>query len=120
MKKKLKEAGIRFGMLFPARLIVTQGTNKKIFGSVSEAEVFVNTVIEQDPSWSAAQDFFSMPLPWLKDLNHRSFCLLATFYSRLWVYFQKKKRDIHRPLHLLFVQIIRYALFARKFSDYLS
>lgn len=50
VKKKLKEAGIRFGMLFPARLIVTQGTNKKIFGSVSEAEVFVNTVIEQDPS----------------------------------------------------------------------
>lgn len=50
VKKKLKEVGLRFGMLFTACLIVTQGTNKKIFGLVSEAEVFVNTITEQNPS----------------------------------------------------------------------
>lgn len=50
VKRKLKEAGIRFGMLFPARLLVTHGTNKKIFGSVSDAELFVNTITVQDPS----------------------------------------------------------------------
>ncbi|KAL1255619.1 hypothetical protein QQF64_013680 [Cirrhinus molitorella] len=50
VKKKLKEAGIRFGLVFPARLIVTQGNEKKIFGSVSEAEEFVKSVVEQDPS----------------------------------------------------------------------
>lgn len=50
VKKKLKEAGIRFGMLFPARLIVTQGNKKKIFGSLSEAEDFVKSVADQVPS----------------------------------------------------------------------
>lgn len=50
VKRKLKEAGIRYGMLFPARLLVTQGTTKKIFGSVSDAESFVNIITVQDPS----------------------------------------------------------------------
>ncbi|RXN10895.1 putative transposase element L1Md-A101/L1Md-A102/L1Md-A2 [Labeo rohita] len=50
VKKKLKEAGIRFGLLFPARLIVTQDNKKKIFGSVPEAEEFVKSIVEQDPS----------------------------------------------------------------------
>ncbi len=56
VKNKLKEAGIHFGLLFPARLIVTQGNKKKIFGSVAEAEDFVNSIAEQVPSFSAVQD----------------------------------------------------------------
>lgn len=45
VKKKLKEAGVRYGLLFPARLIVTQGSEKRIFNSVEDAEAFANTII---------------------------------------------------------------------------
>ncbi len=45
VKKKLKEAGVRYGLLFPARLIVTHGSEKRIFNSVADAEAFANTII---------------------------------------------------------------------------
>ncbi len=45
VKKKLKEAGVRYGLLYPARLIVTHGSEKRIFNSVADAEAFANTII---------------------------------------------------------------------------
>ncbi|KAL0159840.1 hypothetical protein M9458_043565, partial [Cirrhinus mrigala] len=44
VKKKLKEAGVRHGLLFPARLIVTHGSEKMIFTSVEDAEAFANEI----------------------------------------------------------------------------
>ncbi len=45
VKKKLKEASVRYGLLFPARLIVTHRSEKRIFNSVADAEAFANTII---------------------------------------------------------------------------
>lgn len=41
---KLREIGIRYGMLFPARLLVTHGGQTRTFGSPSEVEKFIEGI----------------------------------------------------------------------------
>lgn len=52
VRLKLKEAGIRHGFLFPARLIFTHTGQTKIFGSAKEAATYVDRHIQP----SAADD----------------------------------------------------------------
>lgn len=46
VKKKLREAGIKHGLLFPAHLILTLGSEQKIFLKPSDAEKFIATVVD--------------------------------------------------------------------------
>lgn len=44
-KKKLRDAGIKHGLLFPARLIFNRGTEQKIFQDATDAETFIDKFI---------------------------------------------------------------------------
>lgn len=43
-REKLRRAGIKHGILFPARLILTHGNEQKIFQKPADAEAFINSI----------------------------------------------------------------------------
>lgn len=45
VKKKLRDAGVKHGLLFPARLIFTFGTEQKIFQKPADAESFIDMFV---------------------------------------------------------------------------
>lgn len=45
VKKKLREAGIKYGLLFPAGLIFTFGAEQKIFQKPADAEAFIDRFV---------------------------------------------------------------------------
>ncbi|ROL44207.1 LINE-1 retrotransposable element ORF1 protein [Anabarilius grahami] len=44
VRKHLREAGVRSGFIYPARLRVTHGTTDKVFSSPEETEVYIGTL----------------------------------------------------------------------------
>lgn len=44
VRKHLREAGVRNGFIYPARLRVTHGTTDKVFSSPEETEVYIGTL----------------------------------------------------------------------------
>lgn len=53
-KKKLRDAGVKHGILFPARLILTFGAEQKIFLKPADAEAFIDRFIT--PALAPHQD----------------------------------------------------------------
>ena len=41
----MREAGIKYGLLFPAHLIFTFGTDRKIFQKPADAEAFIDRFV---------------------------------------------------------------------------
>lgn len=44
VRKSLKEANVRHGLLFPARLIVTHNSSKHVFDSAEKAQAFADSI----------------------------------------------------------------------------